>query len=796
VTLGLTSEEARARLARAPGARRPHGTRSYTDIVLSNTFTVFNLILGVLLAVILTFGDPRDGLFGGVIVANTLIGVVQEVRAKRTLDRLSLLAAPRAHAWRDGARVDLPVEEIVVGDVLHVESGDQVVADGRVVEARALSLDESILTGESDHVSKEPGDEVLSGAYCAAGAGDFEVERVGAESFAERLAHEARGTRARPSPLQIDINRVLFVMLGVMIPLAATMLAVLWVRDLGSTETAETGVAALVPVVPEGLVLLASLTFAVAAVRLGRLGTLAQRLNAIESLASVDTICFDKTGTLTDARIRLEEVVGVNGDGERARALFGRMAACAGSRNATMNAIAEGVPGEASPVVAEVPFASSRKWSGVTCDDGETLVMGAPEVLQAEGVEMPADLADAVRELSGRGRRVVLLARGDAALAGEELPGDLRAIGLAALAEGLRPDAIDTVRFMVDQGVDLKVISGDGVGTVQAVALAAGVPGAENAISGADLPDDPGGLENAVLQNTVFGRVSPEQKQELIAAMDRRGRYTAMVGDGVNDVLALKQARLALAMGNGSQMAKGVGDLVLVTNDFATVPEAVDEGRRIIRNTHRVAKLFVAKSVYAAVLLAVFGIFSTMAYPFLPRHLTVASTLTIGIPAFWLAMSKSDGPVRREGFLRSLAAFVVPAGLIAAAAISASYVFAIDVLGLAVEDARVVATLTTTLVGLAIVVQVERGVERRKVRPWVWGMVAGFLIAIPVGLAIPPLREFFALPVPSPQAVATSLVCTLAAIALLEAVRRVPWLNRLEEPPPAPAVPGPPAPAR
>jgi cation-transporting P-type ATPase E len=376
----------------------------------------------------------------------------------------------------------------------------------------------------------------------------------------------------------------------------------------------------------------------------------------------------------------------------------------------------------------------------------------------------------------------VLLAQSDEPLGDDELPPALRAVGIAVLAEGLRPDAIDTVAFMVEQGVDLKVISGDGVRTVQAVALAAGVPGAENAISGADLPEDPEALERAALQNTVFARVSPEQKRDLLAAMERRGRYTAMVGDGVNDVLALKQARLSLAMGNGSQMAKGVGDLVLVSNDFSTVPRAVEEGRRIIRNTHRVAKLFVAKSVYAAVLLAVFGLLSTLAYPFLPRHLTVASTLTIGIPAFFLALSKSDGPVRREGFLRSLAAFVVPAGVICAAAISVAYVLALEALSLSVEDARVVATLTTTLVGLAIVLQVERGVERRPIRPWVWGMVALFIAGIPLGFAVAPLREFFALPVPSFEASALAVACSLAAAVLLEAVCRIPRLNRLEEP--------------
>ena len=776
---GLTSSEARRRLAAVPPAPK-RGSRSYRDIVWSNTFTVFNLILGTLLVVVLVFGDPRDGLFGGVIVANTLIGIVQEVRAKRTLDRLSLLAAPRARAWRDGALTDLPVDQVVPGDVVRLEPGDQVVADGRVTAARALSLDESILTGESDSVAKAAGDEVLSGAYCAAGSGDYEVERVGADSFAERIAHEARGTRTVLSPLQQDINRVLRITVAVMIPLAIALIIALAVQDRGLSTSAETGVAALVPLVPEGLVLLTSLTFAVAAVRLGRLGTLAQRLNAVESLASVDTVCFDKTGTLTDNRIRLEAVEAADGWREdQVRERLGRMAASAGARNATMQAIADGVPAQPEPVRAEVPFSSARKWSALSLDSLGTLVLGAPDVLERDGVALPPGLSEAIAAHARERRRVVLLAHSDAALDGEVLPAGLRAVGVAVLVEGLRSEAVDTVAFLASQGVDLKVISGDGVGTVQAVALAAGVPGAEHALAGPEIPDDPEAMAEAAERTAVFGRVTPEQKRSLIQALTGRGRYVAMVGDGVNDVLALKEARLAIAMGNGSQMAKGVSDLVLLSNRFATVPAAVEEGRRIIRNTHRVAKLFVAKSVYAAVLLAGFGL-APIAYPFLPRHLTVTSSLTIGIPAFFLALSKSSGPVRREGFLRSLLAFVLPAGLVAAAAISAAYLICRGPLDLGVEQGRSAAVVVATAVGLGIVIQVERGVEGRRVRPWVWGMVAGFALVFTIGLQIPGLRDFFAVEIPTGSSWIAIAACSAAGIALLALMRRIPALRRIE----------------
>ena len=514
--LGLTSAEARERLEASPPRPPPRGSRSYRDIVWSNTFTVFNLILGTLLVLVLVFGDPRDALFGGVIVANTAIGIFQEVRAKRTLDRLSLLAAPKARAWRDGEIAELPVDQVVVGDAVHLEPGDQVVADGRVVAARALSLDESILTGESDQVAKAEGDEVLSGAYCAAGAGDYEVESVGADSFAERIASEARGTRSVLSPLQRDINTVLKITVAAMVPLAIALVISLAIQDRGVTDSIDTAVAALVPLVPEGLVLLTSLTFAVAAVRLGRLGTLAQRLNAVESLASVDTVCFDKTGTLTDNRIRLEAVEPAPGhDEDELRALLGALAASAGARNSTSQAIAEGIPAEARPVAAEVPFSSARKWSAVQIDGTGTLVLGAPDILARAGVPSPGRCASPIERHARERRRVVLLARTAAPLSGEDLPGGLEPVGIALLVEGLRQEAVGAVAFLAAQGVDLKVISGDGVDTVQAVALAAGVPGAEASLAGPDIPEEDGALADAAMRTTVFGRVTPEQKRRL-----------------------------------------------------------------------------------------------------------------------------------------------------------------------------------------------------------------------------------------------------------------------------------------
>ena len=657
--LGLTSAEARERLEASPPRPPPRGSRSYRDIVWSNTFTVFNLILGTLLVLVLVFGDPRDALFGGVIVANTAIGIFQEVRAKRTLDRLSLLAAPKARAWRDGEIAELPVDQVVVGDAVHLEPGDQVVADGRVIAARALSIDESILTGESDQVAKAEGDEVLSGAYCAAGAGDYEVESVGRRQL--RRAHRLRGPRhpQRPEP-----------------PPARHQHGAQDHRRRDGPAGDRAGDRARHPG-PRGHGLDRHGRRRPGAARARGAGAADQpdvRGRRREARAAGDARAAAERrrepgqrrhGLLRQDRDAHGQPHPAGGRRARARAttrtrlraLLGALAASAGARNSTSQAIAEGIPAEARPVAAEVPFSSARKWSAVQIDGAGTLVLGAPDILARAGVPVPGPLRESIERHARERRRVVLLARTAAPLSGEDLPGGLAPVGIALLVEGLRQEAVGAVAFLASQGVDLKVISGDGVDTVQAVALAAGVPGAEASLAGPDIPEEDGALADAAMRTTVFGRVTPEQKRRLIRGLTERGRYVAMCGDGVNDVLALKEARLAIAMGNGSQMAKGVSDLVLLTNQFATVPAAVEEGRRIIRNTHRVAKLFVAKSVYSAALLATFGL-APIAFPFLPRHLSVTSSLTIGIPAFFLALAKSSGPVRREGFLRSLAAFV------------------------------------------------------------------------------------------------------------------------------------------
>src|SRR5918996_3351778 len=704
---GLTEAEASRRLRDRPPPA-PTGTgRSYGSIVRANVFTIFNLILAAFGTVTLIYADWRDALFLGILVANTAIGIVQEVRAKRALERLAALVAPTATVVRDGRPRQLHVDEVVPGDLVRLAPGDQVVADGRIAAAEGLTLDESILTGESVPVRRAPREEARSGSFAVEGRGSYVVEKVGVESYAERIAGEARPLRHPRSPLERAFNRLLLFLVAVMVPLSAVLGVSLWRRDATLNETVNTSVAAVVSLVPEGLMVLASLTYAVAALRMSRRGALAQQLNAIESLASADIVCTDKTGTLTESALRIVDAVPAADVGaDDLEDTLGRYAASSPARNGTLEAIAGAYKGSPAAVTAEVPFSSGRRWSALQLD-GQTVVLGAPELLPL------GDLAGRVAREQGAGRRVLAVAHGGALADGADprLPDGLAPLGLVVLAERLRPEARATVEYFRSQGIDLKVLSGDAPQTVAAIAADAGIPATGNPADGSAVADDPAALEAAV-EASVVGRISPEGKRAVVEALRDRGRYVAMVGDGVNDVPALKAARLAIAQGTGAQMAKSVADLVLVHGDFASVPGMVAEGRQILRNIQRVTKLFAAKSAFAAFLILSIGL-TNEPYPLLPRHLTLAATLTVGIPAFFLALAPSSGPWRTEGFLREVGRFAVPAGTAAGIGVLSSYLFALNVAGVPLEEARTAATAVLIGIGLYLVIALEATSGRR-----------------------------------------------------------------------------------
>ena len=758
---GLSEAEAQRRLPERPPPARTSSSRSYGSIVRANVLTIFNLILATFGTVTLIYGDWRDALFLGILVANTGIGITQEVRAKRALDRLSALVAPTATVVRDGRPRPLHVDEVVPGDLVRLAPGDQLVADGRLVDAEGLALDESILSGESVPVRRRPGGEVRSGSFAVEGRGSYVVEAVGAESYAERIAGEARAFRHPRSPLELAFNRLLLGLVAVMVPLGAVLGVSLWRRDGSLDETVSTSVAAVVSLVPEGLMVLASLTYAVAALRMSRRGALAQQLNAIESLAAADLICTDKTGTLTEAALRVVETLPAPGteQGELTAAL-GVYAASSPVRNTTLEAVAQKFPAEPVAIEDEVPFSSGRRWSALSLD-GRTFVLGAPELMPL------GSLAARVEQEQSRGRRVLAFATSNHPPKQDgptTPPPDLEPLGVLVLAERLRPDARTTVEYFRAQGVELKVLSGDAPETVAAIATDAGIVLAGPPVDGSGAADDPEALA-AATSATVVGRISPAGKRAVVAALREQGRYVAMLGDGVNDVPALKEARLAIAQGSGAQMAKSVADLVLVRGDFSAVPGLVAEGRQILRNLQSVAKLYVTKSAFASFLILTVGTTAT-AYPLIPRHFSLAASLTIGIPSFLLALAPSSGEWDTGGFLRRLSRFAVPAGAAAGIGVVSSYQFALNALDLPLLEARTIAISVLVLVGLYLVLALE-GVSGRRGR-LVAGMCLALLFAYAATLALPPTREFFELAVPTFEIVATAVVGAGIAVAGLE----------------------------
>lgn len=809
---GLTAAEVAERVRAGQVNRtseRP--SRTVGQILRVNLLTRFNVLLGALLAVILLVGPLQDALFGIVIVANAAVGIVQELRAKRTLDRLSVLEAPVATVVRDGATARVGAAEVVLGDVVEVRRGDQLVVDGPLLRAEGLEIDESLLTGEAAPEPRGVGETVLSGSFVVAGSGRYRAERVGENAYAVTLAAEARRFTLVGSEIRDALDRVLRVTTWVLVPTAVLLVATqLLVEQESLAAAVRSSVAGVVGMVPEGLVLLTSVAFAVGVVRLGARGVLVKELPAIEGLARVDVVGIDKTGTLTEPAMSVAAVVPF-GDGPADEAL-GAVAHADENPNASTLALARAFPAPDGWVVTdEVPFSSARKWSAVTVAGHGTWVLGAPEVLLPPGA--PA-VAEAERR-AGAGQRVLLLARAGelpGTPAASELPGTpttseppggtwtagalpaggtaraggtdrqppraLTAVALVALAERVRPDAAATLRYFAAEGVEVKVISGDSPRTASAVAAQLALPGADRPVDARTLGPDVG---DAVAASAVLGRVTPQQKRDMVRALRGRGHVVAMTGDGVNDVLALKEADIGVAMGSGAPAARAVAQLVLMDDRFDVLPGVVAEGRRVIANIERVAHLFLTKTVYVAVLALAVGV-AQLPFPFFPRHLTVVSTLTIGVPAFFLALAPNLERSRPD-FLGRVLRFAVPAGTVAAAATFGGYALVLGS-GLGVGAARTTATVVLLGIGLSVLTLLMLPLRR-----WEVGLVAALAGTFAGLMLVPWTRSFFALTTLPPRAwgVAGSLV--LGAGLALVVVHRLAH----REPPPAGVPPARPA---
>ena len=790
---------------------RERTSRSAAQILRANVFTIFNGILGVALVLVLALGHWADALFGFVLLLNTATGTLAEIRAKRALDRLAVLETPRAVVLRDGAEKEVAVGEVVLDDVVRLSSGQQVPADGEVITSEGLEIDESILTGESRPVRPERGEQVMSGTTVTAGTGLFRTTAVGGDAYARRLAREARRYSLVVSELQAGTNRVLHWISWVIVPVA---LVLVWSQLRLSGSIAEAwssgawrhavvaGIAGVVSMVPQGLVLLTSVNFATASLALARRNVLVQELPAVEVLARVDTLCLDKTGTITTGRIRLGEILGADG-GQAPPDMLSALAVLStvGDANATADAIREGLrepehlgeqgmkkaltaAGEGDPGrIESVPFSSRRKWSAFRDNASETTwVLGAPEIVLANHSEPVLERA---RQIAARGVRVVALARSKSTWTlapGEDepqLPVSLEAAGIIVLIEEIRPDAEETLAYFRLQGVEAKVISGDSPETVAAVARQAGVTapdGGELVVldartlpagsgSGQETDEDLERLADAVEGASVLGRVTPEQKRALVRALKSHGHVVAMTGDGVNDALALKDADLGIAMGNGAPATKAVARLVLLKGQFSALPGVVAEGRRVMANTERIASLFLAKTIYAS-LIAVVVAATAVAYPFLPRQLTVVSSLTIGIPAFVLAMAPSSQRYRK-GFLGRVLSLCVPAGIMAGTVTLATYLW------LTLTHApRAQVTTATTLVlitcGLWLLT-----LTARPLTSWRLGLVVLMGSIVLLGVVAPPVRAFFLLAWPTPGVWWVILLMACLAIVGIELVHLV-----------------------
>ncbi|UUU23039.1 cation-translocating P-type ATPase [Streptomyces sp. DSM 40750] len=739
---GLTAAEVAERVARGEVNDVPvRSSRSTVDIVRANVLTRFNAIIGVLWLIMLFVAPIQDGLFGFVILANTGIGIIQEWRAKKTLDSLAVIGEAKPRVRRDGVAVEVGTSEIVLGDLIEIGPGDKIVVDGECVETDGLEIDESLLTGEADPVVKQPGDQVMSGSFVVAGGGAFTATKVGREAYAAQLAEEASRFTLVHSELRSGISTILKYVTWMMVPTAiGLIISQLVVKRNDFKDSVARTAGGIVPMVPEGLVLLTSVAFAIGVIRLGRKQCLVQELPAIEGLARVDVVCLDKTGTLTQGGMDVTGLHPLNGSEESyVRRVLGALGESDPRPNASLQAIIDAYPdSEDWRCTESLPFSSARKYSGASFSEGDgessTWLLGAPDVLLPD--DDPA-LTETER-LNEEGLRVLLLARATRELDDPEVARGARPTALVVLEQRLRPDAADTLRYFEEQNVRAKVISGDNAVSVGAVAGKLGLNG--QVVDSRRLPAERDDMAKALDSGTVFGRVTPQQKRDMVGALQSHGHTVAMTGDGVNDVLALKDADIGVSMGSGSEATKAVAQIVLLNNSFATLPSVVAEGRRVIGNITRVATLFLVKTVYS-VLLALLVVCWQVEYPFLPRHLTLLSTLTIGVPAFFLALAPNKERAKPH-FVRRVMRYAVPGGVLAAVATFVTYLIARHHYAgegaLAAETS--VATLTLFLISMWVLAIIAR--------PYTWwrlclvaAMGAGFLLV----LVVPWLQDFFAL---------------------------------------------------
>lgn len=796
--IGLSETEAAARRAAGQGNGVSfEASRSYLSILRDNALGSINIVIFAVGASLLSLGLILDAVVTvGIVLLNVVVAVVQEGRAKRQLDRIALLNRPKASVIRDGHERAIDPAELVVGDLLVVRPGDQIVVDGRVVGQERMDVDESLLSGESEPIAKAPGDRVYSGSFCVAGSAAYEAEQVGPDSLANEMTRDARAFRQTRTPVQREVALVLRAMIILVLAIGGPVVVDLAIRGLAlllaptnlpladtlnrayrhySVENAVRTAAVVISLVPQGLALMLTVTYALGAVRVAGKGALLQQANAIESLSHVDVLCLDKTGTLTTNRLAFQEIRPLAGAPADLDAIVGDFAASTVAPNRTIAAIAASLPGESRHARETVPFSSARKWSGFVFDGEERkglYVLGAPDVLEP-ALRSGIDLATPLDEWTSAGLRVLLFARhpDSASLQGEDgqprLPSDLVPLALIALGDELQPDAKNTIAQFERAGIRSKILSGDHPETVAALARQAGFgkDGELRTVSGLELKElDDGQLAQVAEETTIFGRITPDQKVRLIRQLRRNDHYVAMIGDGVNDVLALKQAQVGIAMHGGSQATRAVADLVLLNDSFAVLPSAFREGQRIVRGTQDLIALFLARSLAMALIIIGTGIINA-AFPATPRINALPAFLVIGIPTIFLATWAKSGPTSRQ-LLRSVLPFALTAALTTAPVglmLYISFLRATD----DVQLAQTVLTVAATLWGLALVPFVGvAGIKPGGPRPSTvdrrpLGLSLALLALLVAIIVTPALRDFFEMASLSPLDVA--IICLVVA---------------------------------
>ena len=766
IATGLTSHEVAERVA-ADQVNHvpPRSGRTTWQIIRANIFTRINALLMVLFVMVLVTGKIFNALFGFLIIVNSGIGAIQELRAKRTLDNLAVVGEGKPVVRRDGVAQEIPREQIVLDDIIEICAGDQIVVDGEIVEMSYLEVDESLLTGESDPIEKQVGDEVMSGSHVVAGVGAYRATRVGSQAYAAKLTAEANKFALTKSELQSGINIILRIIGWAMVPVGLATIWVQWSQPHASWQDAVLHMAgALVPMVPEGLVLLTSLAFAVAVVRLGMKHVLVQELPAVEGLARVDVVCADKTGTLTENGLRFGELVVCGDAGEyECREALAQMAAADITPNASVRAIAEevGVPTTAWRADELWPFTSAKKWSAATLarPDGTptTWMLGAPDVLAPAG----SDVARQAEQIGATGRRVLLFGRLGAGVEPGTMPPE--PLALVVLEQRVRPEAHDTLAYFAAQNVAVKVISGDNATSVGAVVESLGV-NAGGVVDARNLPDDDDAFANAVEAGSVFGRVTPQQKRRMVAALRSRGHTVAMTGDGVNDVLAIKDSDLGVAMGSGAPATRAVAQVVLLNDSFATLPSVVAEGRQVLGNIERVANFFLTKTLYS-ILLALLVVIWRVPFPFVPIHITLVGWFTIGIPTTLLALAPNKERAR-PGFLGRVLRFGIPAGVIVAVTTFVAYLLVLPGPGASVQtttQASTAALLALLLGGTWVMVVIAR-----PYRWWKVGMIVVCIAAYLIVMVIPLGQSIFQVDPSNLPMMMIGLWCGLVAVVLVE----------------------------